>query len=59
MILIHVFYKHMNPRICPKIKHIMSLIFHNNDGDEYGVFESDGREEQLQYVKSLRYSFMK
>ena len=36
----------MNPQNCPKIKHIVSLNFHNKEGDEYGVFKTYGREER-------------
>ena len=40
----------MNPQNCPKIKHmlkhIVSLIFNNKEGDEYGIFKTYGREER-------------
>ena len=36
----------MNPQNWPKIKHILSLVFHKKEGEGYVVFKNYARDEQ-------------
>ena len=52
----------MNPRNCPKIKHMLSLIFHNNEGDvlikrvvsSFSPVNTNGGEQRTQNKSELQ-----